>query len=116
MYSPDEEILKKYAEVLVNFALNSGNGMKPGEVVQCIVPDVAKPLLMELYKTIIKSGGHPVVRMLPSGLDPIFYKFANNDQLTFFPKKFIKSRRSSAYFKEQYTLIKFMSKCLFWNL
>jgi len=29
-YSPPQEILEKYARVLVNFALNSGKGVKKG--------------------------------------------------------------------------------------
>ncbi len=92
MYSPSQIILDRYADVLVNFALNSGKGIKPNEVVQCLVPDVAKPLLLSLYKAILKAGGHPVVRLLPTGIDPLFYELANDDQLTFFPKKFIKAR------------------------
>lgn len=91
-YQPPVEILDGYAEVLVNFALNSGKGIGRGEVVQCVVPDVAKPLLVSLYKTILKSGGHPVMRMLPSGLDKIFYEYADESQLAFFPRKYIKSR------------------------
>lgn len=91
-YQPPQVILDRYADVLVNFALNSGRGITRGEVVQCIVPDVAKPLLIALYATILKAGGHPVMRMLPSGLDKIFYEHADNDQLAFFPKKYIKAR------------------------
>ena len=32
-YKPSEEILDKYANVLINFALNNGEGVKEGEVV-----------------------------------------------------------------------------------
>lgn len=91
-YQPSAEILRRYANVLVNFALNSGKGIKAGEVVQCVVPDVAKPLLIELYKAILTAGGHPVMRMLPTGLDKIFYEHANDEQLAFFPRKYIKAR------------------------
>lgn len=91
-YQPPQIILDRYADVLVNFALNSGNGIAKGEVVQCVVPDVAKPLLIALYTAILKAGGHPVMRMLPSGLDKIFYDYASDEQLAFFPKKYIKSR------------------------
>lgn len=92
MYQPSDEILDKYADVLVNFALNSGKGISPGEVVQCVVPDTAKPLLVALYRKILISGGHPVMRMLPSGLDKIFYEQANEEQLGFFPRKYVKAR------------------------
>ncbi|HXY17811.1 MAG TPA: hypothetical protein VEH48_00085 [Candidatus Nitrosopolaris sp.] len=32
-FTPSEEILDKYAKVLVNFALGGSKGIKPGEVV-----------------------------------------------------------------------------------
>lgn len=92
MYQPSDEILKKYADVLVKFALNSGKGVKKGEVVQCLVPDVAKPMINALQVAVLESGAHPLVRMLPTGTDKSFYELANDDQLTFFPKKYIKAR------------------------
>ncbi|HEX7017348.1 MAG TPA: aminopeptidase [Patescibacteria group bacterium] len=91
-YQPSQEILDKYAQVLVNFALNSGSGVKKGEVVECLVPDVAKPLALALQNTLLKSGAHPMVRLLPTGFDKDFYTLADKDQLAFFPKKFLKER------------------------
>ncbi len=91
-YRPNKEILKKYAQVLVDFALNSGCGVKKGEVVQCLVPDVAKPLMVYLQEAILKAGGQPMMRMLPTGLEKSFYELANDEQLTFFPKKYLKER------------------------
>ena len=37
MYKPSQKILDKYADVLVNFALNSGAGVKKGEVVRAVI-------------------------------------------------------------------------------
>jgi aminopeptidase len=91
-YVPSQAILRKYAEVLVNFALNSGEGVKPGEVVQCVVPDVAKPLALQLQNAILRAGGYPVMRLLPTGFDKDFFTLANEKQLKFFPKKFLKAR------------------------
>ena len=92
MYQPSEKILKKYADVLIKFALNSGTGIKKSEVVQLLVPDVAKPLLVQLHKAVLEAGGHPLARMLPTGLDKTFYDLASNEQLTFFPRKYLKAR------------------------
>jgi aminopeptidase len=92
MYKPSKKIIKKYADVLVKFALNSGEGIKKGEVVQCVVPDVAKPMLMALHVSILEAGGHPMLKMFPTGINKDFYKFANDDQLIFFPKKYTKAR------------------------
>ena len=92
MFEPSKKILKKYADVLVKFALNSGKGVKKGEVVQCTVPDIAKPLLVALHQSILEAGGHPLMRMIPTGIDKTFYQLANDKQLTFFPKKYTQAR------------------------
>lgn len=91
-YEPGETILKKYADVLVKFALNSGTGVKPGEVVQLAVPDVAKPLALALQNAVLEAEAHPMVRLLPTGFDAPFFEKASHDQLTFFPQKFTKER------------------------
>lgn len=91
-YQPPQKILEKYANVLVNFALNSGQGLNQGEVVQCLVPDVAKPLALELQNTILKAGGHPIMRLSPTLFDRDYYQLASDDQLTFFPEKFLGSK------------------------
>src|SRR5690606_29982210 len=51
-----------------------------------------KPLLVELQTSIIEAGGHPMMRMIPTGVDKQFYDLANDEQLTFFPQKYFKAR------------------------
>lgn len=92
VYQPPQEILHKYAQVLVNYALNSGAGVKPGEVVDCVVPDVAKTLALELQNVLLQSGAQPMIRILPTGFDRDFYTLANEDQLKFFPIDFFQAR------------------------
>lgn len=91
-YLPPQKIIDSYAHVLVNFALNSGKGVQKGEVVQCSVPDVAKPLALALQNTILQAGAHPIIRLIPTGFDKDFYNLANEEQLQFFPRKFLKAR------------------------
>lgn len=91
-YQPSQKILQKYADVLVNYALNSGQGVKSGEVVQCLVPDVAKPLALALQNTLLKAGAQPLIRLVPTGFSKDFFSLANQDQLTFFPDKYLKAR------------------------
>lgn len=91
-YVPSTNILEKYAQVLVNFALNSGQGVKAGEVVELLVPDVAALLLAPLQKAVLQSGAHPMVRVLPTGLNKDFFTYANQEQLTFFPHQYQKAR------------------------
>lgn len=54
MYTPSPEILKNYADVLVKFALRSGEGVKPGDVVFVQIPECAKPLYLPLQKAILE--------------------------------------------------------------
>jgi len=91
-YTPSKKILEKYADVLINFALNGGRGIQKGEVVQISVPDVAKPMAKALYIAALKAGAHPLLRLTPTGLDKEFYKLASDEQLTHFPKKFLKAK------------------------
>lgn len=92
MYVPSQAILDKYADVLVNFALNSGKGVKPGEVVMCIADDDAKPLLIALHKKILQAGAHPMLRMVTTGIERTFYELANDKQLTFFARDYVKAQ------------------------
>ncbi|MCC7004827.1 aminopeptidase [Candidatus Nomurabacteria bacterium] len=92
MYHPSKKIIKKYADVLVNYALNSGKGVKAGEVVFVQVPEYAKPLLIELRNTILKAKAHPIIQFIPDGMDRDFFQFANPEQIAFFPEKIMKGR------------------------
>lgn len=87
-YEPSAELLDNYANVLINFALNSGEGVKPGEVVQLRVPEVAKPLLVALRRAVLKAGAHPLVFFTPDDFSREFFELANEDQLSFFAEKY----------------------------
>jgi aminopeptidase len=91
MFTPSEDILKKYADLLVKFALNGGEGVRPKDVVQVNIPDVAKPLYSALLRSILEAGAYPKVQLLPSQTDKIFFDNASDDQLTFFPEAFKKA-------------------------
>lgn len=95
-YTPPKEILKKYAEVLIKFALNDGRGIKRGEVVYLEVPECAKPLLIELQKTILKEGGHYITNFIPDEMEKHFYELAEEHQLNFFPHNHLKGRVDQA--------------------
>jgi aminopeptidase len=92
-YKPSKEILAAYANVLVNFALNSGDGVHAGEVVQVVVPDVAKDLALQLQNTLLEAGAHPMMRLIPTGFDKDFYSLANDEQLTFFPRDLLRAKK-----------------------
>ncbi|QXD31697.1 aminopeptidase [Candidatus Pelagisphaera phototrophica] len=89
-YQPSEELLEKYADVMINFALNGGEGVKNGEVVQLRVSEVAKPLLVTLRRAVLKAGAHPIIFYTPDEFAREHYELASDEQLSFFPKKFLK--------------------------
>jgi aminopeptidase len=91
-YLPSQKVLAKYADVLVNFALNGGKGINKDEVVQISVPDIAKPLAKELYIATLKVGAHPMLRLSPTGFERDFFTFASDKQLTHFPEKFLRAK------------------------
>jgi aminopeptidase len=94
-YTPSQEVLEKYAKVLVNFALNSGKGIKKGETVFVLGHESAKPLFMECLNAITKSGGNVILNYLPDNTDGFgagreYFKNAKGEQLNFFPAKYMK--------------------------
>ena len=91
-YTPPQPIINNYADVLVNYALNSGQGVKKNEVVQCSVPDIAKPLALAVQNSLLKAGAHPMVRLIPTEFDHDFFSLASDAQLQFFPKDFTQAR------------------------
>lgn len=93
MFQPSPDILRKYADLLIKFALNSGTGVRPKEVVQLNVPDVAKPLYKEMLRAVLESGAYPKVHLIPSETEQLFFRYASDDQLVFFPEAF---RRAEA--------------------
>ena len=95
-YHPPQKVLEKYANVLVNFALNDYKGIKKGDVVRINCPESAKPLYVELRKAVTKAGGHVVGNYMPDddenfNVSKDFFNNAKKDQLTFFPKKYYKA-------------------------
>lgn len=92
MYTPSTKIIDKYADVLINFALNSGKGIRKEEVVFLQVPECAKPFLVSLRKAVLKAGGFPIIEYFPDDIARGYYELANEAQLKFFPKKYLKGK------------------------
>ncbi|MCK9272694.1 aminopeptidase [Candidatus Gracilibacteria bacterium] len=89
MYTPSQEILKKYADVLIKFALWGGEGIKKGDVVYLQVPESAKLLLVELQKSVLEAGGNYITNYLPEGAQRIFFEMADEEQLNYWPKNYM---------------------------
>jgi aminopeptidase len=94
-YTPPQKILQRYADVLVNFALGKGKGIKKDDVVMITVSEFAKPLYVELYRAVIRAGGHVISDYRPDAggaqnIDRDFYVNAQEHQIKFFPAKYLR--------------------------
>ncbi len=89
-YTPPPQTLARYADVLVNFALGGGQGVKRGEVVRIVAHEAAKPLYVALHRAVWRAGAHTLGQYLPDedaacNLPREFYECADEHQLDFFP-------------------------------
>ncbi len=92
-YTPAKKILERYADVLINFALAGGKGIKKGQVVLVSGKECTQPLFDEVCKAVWKAGGHVLPQYTRNNVErrassPDFYKIATEEQLDFFPSKF----------------------------
>ena len=59
-YEVPSEYLKRYGDLLVNYALGGGGGIQSGDVVCVRGPESAKPLYAEVCRAVWRAGGHVV--------------------------------------------------------
>jgi aminopeptidase len=89
-YTPPHSIIERYADVLVNFALGGGSGIKRGDVVRIVGHESAKPLYAELHRAVWRAGGNTLSHYVPNdageyNLSLDFLELASDAQLDFFP-------------------------------
>ena len=94
-FSPPQEVLERYASVLVDFALGGGAGVQPGEVVRVAAPESAKALYSELLKAVWRAGGHVIGGYYPDeeqgmGGSRAFYELASDEQIGHFPARYLR--------------------------
>jgi aminopeptidase len=89
MYTPSQEILKKYADVLIKFALWWGEWIKKWDVVYLQVPESAKLLLVELQKSVLEAWWNYITNYLPEWAQRIFFEMADEEQLNYWPKNYM---------------------------
>lgn len=81
--------LKKYADLLIKFALNSGDGIKQGDVVWIMVPLCAWEFSGYLRKSVLEAGGQPLFGLTwddQRGRD--FYEVGSDEQVGFAPDRY----------------------------
>ncbi len=92
-YEPSEEIVDRYARLLVDFALGDGDGIKRGDTVRVVGSEETKPLFAEVCRAVWRSGGNVISEMSPAqderfNLERDFYELADDAQLDHFPEKY----------------------------
>lgn len=93
MYKPEESLLKKYAQVMVRYALNNGLGIKKGDTVFLVAQECAKPLFLAIAEEVYTAGGNLISGYMPdnvpgSSLPRLLLQTGTDDQLSFFAKPY----------------------------
>ncbi len=71
--------VQKMAQVLVKYSA----GVKPGDLVGITGASLSEPLVVALLEETLKAGGHPRVKLIPTGSAEVLYKNASDEQLKF---------------------------------
>jgi aminopeptidase len=92
-YQASSEYLKRYGDLLVNYALGGGDGIQPGDVVCVRGPESAKPLYAEVCRAVWRAGGHVVHDFRPDADATVnlmrdFFEIASPRQLSWFPEAY----------------------------
>ncbi len=95
IYTPPQELLQRYARLLVEYALGEGQGISPGDVVYVSAPDSAKPLYVETCRAVWQAGGQVLDGYYADDDDDlkvsrVRYEAASDSQLDFFPDKYFR--------------------------
>jgi len=74
--------LARLAQILVRYSLK----VKPDETVLIRSSELAKPLVLAVYREVLQAGGHPLPRIGFEEANEIFFREANDRQLREFPE------------------------------
>lgn len=95
MFKLDEGLFKKYAQVMVRYALNNGQGINNGDTVLLVGQECTKDLFMAIAREIYSAGGNLITNYLPDNLrDDSLARFllqnGSDEQIGFFAKPYWK--------------------------
>jgi aminopeptidase len=93
MMKLDESLLQKYAQVMVQYALNNGQGIRKGDTVFLVGQEYTKDLFMAIAKEVYTAGGNLITNYIPNHLqDNSLARFllqnGSDEQISFFPKSY----------------------------
>jgi len=93
MLQLDDNLLKKYAQVMVKYALNNGQGINRGDTVFLIGQECTKDLFLAIAKEIYAAGGNVITNYLPNNtkensLPRFLLQNGTDEQIGFFAKPY----------------------------
>lgn len=74
-----DDRVRQLADIIVNYSTK----VKAGDHVLIRSTPLARPLIEELYRLIVRNGAHPVLQLSFDSLGPIFYEEASDEQLDY---------------------------------
>jgi aminopeptidase len=89
----DKSLLKKYAQVMVQYALNNGKGISKGDTVFLVGQECTKDLFMAIAEEIYAAGGNLIANYQPdntrdSSLPRLLLQAGSEEQIAFFAKPY----------------------------
>lgn len=93
MMKLDDSLLKKYAQVMVLYAINNGKGINKGDTVFLVGQEYSKDLYMAIAKEIYAAGGNVINNYQPNNIrDNSLVRFllenGTDEQIAFFAKPY----------------------------
>jgi aminopeptidase len=93
MLKLDNSLIKKYAQVMVQYALNNGKGINRGDTVFLIGQECTKDLFMAIAKEVYSCGGNLITHYLPdntkdNSLARFLLQHGSDEQIGFFAKPY----------------------------
>jgi len=77
---PDQRT-DKLAQLLVNYSI----GVRPGEKILLHAPTPAQPLIVALYREVLKAGAFPYYYAIVPEFEELLYKYGSTEQIQFIP-------------------------------
>ena len=89
----DESLLKKYAQVMVHYALNNGQGINKGDTVFLVGQECTNDLFTAIAKEVYAAGGNLISNYQPnnlreSSLPRLLLQTGTDEQISFFAKPY----------------------------
>ncbi|WP_132053729.1 aminopeptidase [Pseudocnuella soli] len=90
---PDKSILEKYAQVMVHYAVNNGNGIQKGDTVFLVGQECTRDLFLAIGNEIYAAGGNVISNYLPNNtketsLARMLLQQGSDEQLSFFARPY----------------------------